>query len=97
MIILCGKWCQANILIFIFYETYFSILAGLLWPLESMPQFLQDLVMVLPFTIPSISARNVIEKGWSITHEKVYNGFLVMAGWTIIFFVLCLIGIRRKA
>ncbi|XP_017860147.1 PREDICTED: ABC transporter G family member 20 [Drosophila arizonae] len=73
------------------------ILCGLLWPLESMPAFLQDLVMVLPFTIPSISARNVIEKGWSITHEKVYNGFLVMAGWTIIFFVLCLMGIRRKA
>ncbi|XP_017854545.2 ABC transporter G family member 20 [Drosophila busckii] len=73
------------------------ILCGLLWPLESMPRFLQDVVMVLPFTIPSISARNVIEKGWSITNEKVYNGFLVMAGWTIIFFVLCLIGIRRKA
>ncbi|EDW63587.1 ABC transporter G family member 20 [Drosophila virilis] len=73
------------------------ILCGLLWPLESMPRFLQDLVMVLPFTIPSISARNVIEKGWSITNEKVYNGFLVMAGWTIIFFVLCLMGIRRKA
>ncbi|KAH8341453.1 ABC transporter G family member 20 [Drosophila kikkawai] len=73
------------------------ILCGLLWPLESMPQFLQDLVMVLPFTIPSISARNVIEKGWGITNAKVYNGFLVMTGWTIIFFVLCLIGIRRKA
>ncbi|KAH8421163.1 hypothetical protein KR009_006986 [Drosophila setifemur] len=73
------------------------ILCGLLWPLESMPQFLQDLVMVLPFTIPSISARNVIEKGWSITNEKVYIGFLVMSAWTIIFFVLCLIGIRRKS
>ncbi|KAH8244458.1 hypothetical protein KR026_010491 [Drosophila bipectinata] len=73
------------------------ILCGLLWPLESMPQFLQDLVMVLPFTIPSISARNVIEKGWGITNAKVYNGFLVMSGWTIIFFVLCLIGIRRKS
>ncbi|XP_034097636.2 ABC transporter G family member 23 [Drosophila nasuta] len=73
------------------------ILCGLLWPLESMPGFLQDLVMVLPFTIPSISARNVIEKGWSITNEKVYNGFLVMSAWTIIFFVLCLIGIRRKS
>ncbi|KAH8314097.1 hypothetical protein KR067_010439 [Drosophila pandora] len=73
------------------------ILCGLLWPLESMPQILQDLVMVLPFTIPSISARNVIEKGWGITNAKVYNGFLVMSGWTIIFFVLCLIGIRRKA
>lgn len=62
-----------------------------------MPRFLQDLVMILPFTIPSISARNVIEKGWGITNEKVYNGFLVMAAWTIIFFVLCLMGIRRKA
>ncbi|KAH8269333.1 hypothetical protein KR018_004616 [Drosophila ironensis] len=73
------------------------ILCGLLWPLESMPQSLQDLVMVLPFTIPSISARNVIEKGWGITNAKVYNGFLVMSAWTIIFFVLCLIGIRRKS
>ncbi|KAH8376657.1 hypothetical protein KR093_000663 [Drosophila rubida] len=94
MIILCGKSCLNCRAAWL---RDFWCVAGLLWPLESMPGFLQDLVMVLPFTIPSISARNVIEKGWSITNEKVYNGFLVMSAWTIIFFVLCLIGIRRKS
>lgn len=73
------------------------ILCGLLWPLEGMPKSLQDVVMFFPFTIPSISARNIIEKGWSITNGQVYNGFIVMMAWIAIFFTLCIIGIKRKA
>ncbi|XP_037949298.1 ABC transporter G family member 23 [Teleopsis dalmanni] len=73
------------------------ILCGLLWPLEGMPKSLQEIVMFFPFTIPSISARNIIEKGWSITHGQVYNGFIVMTAWIVIFFTLCIIGIKRKS
>lgn len=73
------------------------ILCGLLWPLEGMPKLLQDVVMYFPFTLPSISARNIIEKGWGITNVKVYNGFLVMTAWIVIFFTLCVIGTKRKA
>lgn len=73
------------------------ILCGLLWPLEGMPQCLQEVVLFFPFTIPSISARNIIEKGWSITNSQVYNGFIVMTAWTVIFFIACILGLKRKA
>ncbi|KAI8121498.1 hypothetical protein FF38_00066 [Lucilia cuprina] len=73
------------------------ILCGLLWPLEGMPKFLQDIVVYFPFTLPSISARNILEKGWSITNVHVYNGFLVMSAWIVIFFTLCMIGLKRKS
>lgn len=73
------------------------ILCGLLWPLEGMPKSLQDIVLFFPFTIPSISARNIIEKGWSITNWQVYNGFIVMSVWIVIFFTLCMVGLKRKA
>ncbi|XP_014089830.1 ABC transporter G family member 20 [Bactrocera oleae] len=72
------------------------ILCGLLWPLEGMPKSLQDIVLFFPFTIPSISARNIIEKGWSITNWQVYNGFIVMSVWIVIFFTLCMVGLKRK-
>ncbi|XP_061386051.1 ABC transporter G family member 20 [Musca vetustissima] len=73
------------------------ILCGLLWPLEGMPKALQDVVLYFPFTLPSISARNILEKGWDITNGKVYGGFLVMAAWIVIFFTLCMVGLKRKA
>lgn len=69
---------------------------GLLWPLEGMPKFLQEIVVYFPFTLPSISARNILEKGWSITNNQVYNGFLVISAWIVIFFTLCMIGLKRK-
>ncbi|XP_073823396.1 ABC transporter G family member 23 [Musca autumnalis] len=72
------------------------ILCGLLWPLEGMPKALQDVVLYFPFTLPSISARNILEKGWEITNSKVYGGFLVMAAWIVIFFTLCMVGLKRK-
>ncbi|XP_075149557.1 ABC transporter G family member 20 [Haematobia irritans] len=72
------------------------ILCGLLWPLEGMPKALQDIVLYFPFTLPSISARNILEKGWDITNVKVYGGFLVMSAWIIIFFTLCMVGLKRK-
>lgn len=68
---------------------------GLLWPLEGMPKLLQHIVMFFPFTIPTISARNILEKGWSIMDFQVYNGFIVMAMWIIIFFTACVIGLKR--
>lgn len=69
---------------------------GLLWPLEGMPKFLQEIVVYFPFTLPSISARNILEKGWGITNNQVYNGFLVISAWIVIFFALCMIGLKRK-
>lgn len=72
------------------------ILCGLLWPLEGMPYILRKFALVLPFTIPTISVRNIMSKGWSITHYQVYIGYIVISVWIIILFTLCIVGLRRK-
>lgn len=71
------------------------ILCGLLWPLEGMPVYLRHLAYVFPFTVPTMSVRNVLERGWSFYHPQVLNGFLVIILWIVGLFVMCLIGLRR--
>lgn len=92
--VLCESHTQANFVATgVFYPMI--ILCGLLWPIEGMPAFLRNLSYTFPFTIPAISVRNIIEKGWSITHPQVYNGFVIMMLWVAALFVLCLVSLRR--
>lgn len=72
------------------------ILCGLLWPLEGMPLFLRKFAYVFPFTVPTMAVRNILEKGWSIIHPQVYNGFIVIFIWIVGLFILCLVGLKRK-
>lgn len=72
------------------------ILCGLLWPLEGMPIFLRNFAFVFPFTVPTMAVRNILEKGWSIAHPQVYNGFIVIFLWIVGLFILCLLGLRRQ-
>lgn len=51
---------------------------------------------LLPFTIPSISVRNVLSKGWPITHPTVLMGYVTTISWIIGLLLLCLIGLRIK-
>lgn len=61
--------CIAGLLISIFCESHtmanfvstgafypMIVLCGLLWPLEGMPPLLRDFALLLPFTVPTISA-----------------------------------------
>lgn len=92
--VVCESHTQANFVATgVFYPMI--ILCGLLWPLEGMPYLLKNLAYTFPFTIPAISVRNVIEKGWSISHPQVYNGFLIMLFWVFALFVMCLLALRR--
>ncbi|KAI9585374.1 hypothetical protein GQX74_001221 [Glossina fuscipes] len=97
--LLISVWCKSHT------EANFSatgafypmiILCGLLWPLEGMPTYLRKIVVFFPFTLSTTSARNIIEKGWDLTHPDVYNGFLVILAWIIIFFSFCMIGTKRN-
>ncbi|KAJ0170714.1 hypothetical protein K1T71_013486 [Dendrolimus kikuchii] len=70
------------------------LLCGILWPLEGMSPGLKMIALTLPFTIPSKSLRDMMEKGYSITEPSVYNGFLVTIAW--IFITLSLVLLRLK-
>uniref|UniRef100_A0A336MEP9 CSON012244 protein n=1 Tax=Culicoides sonorensis TaxID=179676 RepID=A0A336MEP9_CULSO len=72
------------------------ILCGIMWPLEGMPEILRYFAYLLPFTIPSISVRNVLTKGWSFTHPTVLMGYVTTLSWIVGLLLLCLIGLRIK-
>lgn len=72
------------------------ILCGIFWPLEAMPIGLRYLAYTFPFTIPSLSVRNIVSKGWTITHPQVASGFGVVLIWILSLLILCLMGLKMK-
>ncbi|XP_011506261.1 PREDICTED: ABC transporter G family member 20 [Ceratosolen solmsi marchali] len=94
--VLCTNHTMAN---FISTGSFYPIilLCGTIWPTEGMPTYLRYLSFSLPTTIPSISLRSILAKGYPITDIEVYSGFLIALGWTLAFVICCLIGLRSKA
>jgi len=62
-----------------------------------MPKVLRWISLVLPMTIPAISLRNVFVKAYSLYQPQVYHGALIIIAWILIFFIICLIGVKRKS
>lgn len=70
---------------------------GCIWPVETMPKLLRWISLALPMTVPSISLRAIMEKGYSIEKPEVYNGFLIIAGWAVFFLSICSVNLRIKS
>ncbi|XP_067949252.1 ABC transporter G family member 23-like [Watersipora subatra] len=69
----------------------FLLISGILWPIESMPQWLQYIAIWLPLTLPVKGLRSVLGRGWGFEHYDVWSGYCVGVGWTIGFLILSLI------
>jgi len=69
---------------------------GCLWPVEGMPKGLRWISYILPTTLPSISMRGIIYKGYSVFEEQVYIGFIIIVGWILFYFIVTILGLRRK-
>ncbi|KPJ19597.1 ABC transporter G family member 20 [Papilio machaon] len=72
------------------------LLCGILWPLEGMSAGLRAVALALPFTVPSKSLRDIMEKGSSITDAAVYNGFLITIAWIVVTISLCFLRLKYK-
>jgi ABC-type multidrug transport system permease subunit len=72
------------------------ILCGIFWPLEGMYDWLKWFAYFFPFTVPSISMRNILMKGWGLEHPEVLMGYGVVIVWIVTFFSLCLLGLKIK-
>ncbi|KAJ2941532.1 hypothetical protein O0L34_g14584 [Tuta absoluta] len=72
------------------------LLCGILWPLEGMSDGLRYIALTLPFTIPSKSLRDIMEKGYTLADPSVYQGFLVTIAWIVITLALCLLRLKLK-
>lgn len=57
--------------------------SGMFWPLEGMPTILKYISYCMPFTLPAISVRNIMAKGYSFFEPSVLTGFGVVLIWTV--------------
>lgn len=71
-------------------------LCGILWPIEAMPYLLKLLAQFFPLTLPSISVRNIVDKGWSFAQPQVFNGFAVLIGWIILPILISYVVLKWK-
>lgn len=72
------------------------VLSGLLWPTEGMPEGLRSVSIGLPTTQATTALRNIMEKGWGITDNYVYQGYLITLIWIISFCVASIIVVKMK-
>ncbi|CAK1540981.1 unnamed protein product [Leptosia nina] len=72
------------------------LLCGILWPLEGMPTALRYIALSLPFTMPSMSLRELMMKGSSITEYNVYIGFGISIAWIALILAICFLRLKFK-
>jgi ABC-2 type transport system permease protein len=73
-----------------------SLLAGLLWPVESLPGVLQPIARVLPMTYGIDGLREVLVKGSGLADAAVQLDIAVLAGIALLLAVLATLTIRRE-
>ncbi|XP_071035907.1 ABC transporter G family member 20 isoform X1 [Parasteatoda tepidariorum] len=57
------------------------LLSGIIWPVEAMPHYLRQFSYCLPMTLVADSMRSVLSRGWTITENDIWVGYLVTLAW----------------
>lgn len=78
----------------IFYPVI--LMSGIIWPLEAMPIWLRHISSAFPTTLAANALRSLITRGWGITQPDVWQGYLVVIGWIIVFLTLAAIGLKAR-
>ena len=72
-----------------------SLTLGTFWPFENMPQLIQFASKFYPTTLPIISMRSIMYRGWGIEYFEVYLGFIVNYIWFSVFLIISLIFLKK--
>lgn len=73
-----------------------ALLCGMLWPIQTMPDFLQHFTKTLPLTLPTNAARNILSRGWGLDRIEVIQGFAIVVAWTVFFLFVAIIIFKRN-
>ncbi|GFU24645.1 ABC transporter G family member 20 [Nephila pilipes] len=57
------------------------LLSGIIWPVEAMPYYLTKLSYCLPLTLMANTMRSILSRGWTITDNGIWDGYLVALAW----------------
>ncbi|XP_023172078.1 ABC transporter G family member 20 [Drosophila hydei] len=72
------------------------MLCGIIWPIEGMYPLLQFVTAFLPLTKPTESMRSILQRGWGMDNPTVYNGFISISSWVLVFLVLTILLLKFK-
>jgi ABC-2 type transport system permease protein len=71
------------------------LLSGIFVPVASLPDWLQPFSYILPPTWSIDGLRDVMLRGWGFEH--VWLNIVVLAGFTIVFTLLAILGLKRRS
>ncbi|CAG9805440.1 unnamed protein product [Chironomus riparius] len=74
----------------------FTLSSGVVWPIEGLHSVLKYFSYITPLTLSIATIRNIVFKGFTITHPTVYGGFLLLSGWIILMLFLCYRMLKKK-
>jgi hypothetical protein len=69
----------------------------MMWPLEAMPKFLQQLAHCLPGTDPIVAMHGILRRGRGILESQVYIGFVITIVWILLECATCIIVLKMKS
>lgn len=71
------------------------LICGIFWPIENITiLWLQNVMKTLPLTLPTETARNIMNRGWSWNHLGVLAGFGSAFVYTVIPLAIALVSFR---
>lgn len=73
-----------------------GLLGGLLWPIESLPRWLQGVSKVLPLTYSTAELRGVMIRGEGLTNAGFLANFGILLGFAALFVTLAAATLRRR-
>ena len=81
--------CDFCCLIYIQYHTTHT---GVVWPVDTMPQFLIYVSTIVSQAKAIDAVRHMLYRGWDpFNHWDVAIGFIVSASWTVVFLFIATI------
>jgi ABC-type multidrug transport system permease subunit len=73
-----------------------SVLCGAVWPLEGQHWIVKCVSYILPITLPAISMRDVMIRGFGLLNKSVVMGMLVEVVWVVGTLSFAYVTIRKR-
>jgi ABC-2 type transport system permease protein len=73
-----------------------ALLAGIIWPVDSLPGILQPIARLLPMTYGIEGLREILVKGADLSSRTLQLDVLVLAGMATVLALLAMATIRRE-
>ncbi|CAD7092081.1 unnamed protein product [Hermetia illucens] len=72
------------------------MLCGIIWPIEGMYPILRIVSFFLPLTYSTESLRSILQRGWGLEEPNVYNGYISILLWTLLFLIGSILLLKFK-